>query len=59
MQLELFAPAVRCQHCGKPTYSPHYETRHIGRSTTQFAFCNQAHAVEYYLAKQREYDGVI
>lgn len=59
MQLELFDLAVKCQFCGKATYSPHYAVRHVGRSTIQLAFCNTTHANEYYLEKLREREGSV
>lgn len=53
-QPELFAPAVHCAHCGKPTYTPKIAVRHIGLSTAQFAFCNDDHANKFYLKRLRE-----
>ena len=53
-QLELFLPAVCCAYCGVASYEPVYVVKHFGRHTTQFAFCTQQHAEEYYVERQRE-----
>ena len=48
-----FTKPIMCQHCGQYTTTPHWVTKEHGRSTQQYAFCNQEHADDFYLNRLR------
>ena len=57
MQLELDIPPqiplLRCQYCGAELPQPFFVTKHHGRHTMQYAFCDEQHANEFYLEHLR------
>lgn len=58
MQTELFPQEghanVQCCHCLKVVEKPHFVVKHIGRSTEQFAFCDELCEQLFYLNRLGE-----
>lgn len=58
MQLPLFPEMghanVQCMHCQQVVEKPHFVVKHIGRSTQQFAFCDELCEQLFYLNRLRE-----
>ena len=53
----IFEKPYMCQHCGQYTTTPHWAVKDIGRSTMQYAFCNEDHALSYWLNLLRRNEG--
>lgn len=45
----IFTKPVMCQCCKQYTATPLWVTRHVGKGTMQYAFCNLQHANEFYI----------
>lgn len=45
----VYPKPIMCQHCGQYTTTPLWVNKHIGKGTSQFAFCNEDHANAFYL----------